>query len=65
MLQHGFFISPTCLQAAFMSADPKSTKGLSSHQCLFVIVGSALEKAACKILVKLTPEENNLLVIRF
>jgi hypothetical protein len=37
-----------------MSADPKSPKRRSGHQCLFAILGSAFKKAACEMLVKLT-----------
>jgi hypothetical protein len=43
------------LPAAFGCADPKSAKRLSSHQCLFALLGSAHAKAARKTLVKLTP----------
>ncbi len=39
-----------------MSADPKSVKRHSNHQCLLPLLGSAQEKANCKTLVKLTPE---------
>jgi len=42
----------------FISKDPKSTKRLSSHQCLFALLGSSLVKAACKMLVKSTPGVN-------
>jgi len=47
-------ISPTCLHAAFTHTDQKIIKRLSSHQCLFVLLGSLCSKAACKILVKST-----------
>jgi len=40
---------------AFISADPKSIKIQSSHRYLFVLLGSALVKAAHKTLLKLTP----------
>jgi len=43
------------LCAPFKCKDPKSTKIQSSHQCLFALLGSAGVKAACKMLVKLTP----------
>jgi len=42
-------------RAAFTSADPKSEKKQSSHQCLFVLTRSAGAKAALKTLVKSTP----------
>jgi len=45
------------LQAAFTNEDPKSTKQQSSHQCLLVLLGSALIKVDCKTLTKSTPEE--------
>jgi len=48
-------ISLTCLSITFTRADPKSTKRQSSHQCLCALLGSALIKAACKMLVKSTP----------
>jgi len=35
-------ISPTCLLEALTSADHKSTKRQSSHQCLFVLLRSAV-----------------------
>jgi len=44
------------LRAAFTHADPKSTKIQSSHPCLFSLLGSVHIKAACKMLVKSTPE---------
>jgi len=47
-------ISPTCLHTAYMRKDHKSAKIQSSHQCLFALWGSALTKAACKMLVKST-----------
>jgi len=37
-----------------MRADPKSAKRQSSHQCIFAILGSALSKAARKMVVKWT-----------
>ncbi len=48
-------ISQIRLQAAFTPKDPKSVNIKSSHQCLFALLGSALVKAAIKMLVKLTP----------
>ncbi len=51
-------ILPTFLSEAFTFKDSKSTKRHSSHQCLFVLLGSACIKAAHKTLVKLTPEDN-------
>jgi len=48
-------ISPKYLQADFTSADPKSAKRHSSHQWLFMLLGSMSVKAACKMLIKLTP----------
>ncbi len=48
-------ISPTCLCKSFMLKDPNSAKRLSSHQCLFVCLGSACPKATRKMLVKSTP----------
>jgi len=48
-------ISPTCLQKVFTNAYPKSAKRQSSHQCLFALSGSAHEKSARKMLLKLTP----------
>ncbi len=43
----------TCLLKAFTRADPKSVKRQSSHQCLIVLLVSAL-KEACKMLVEST-----------
>ncbi len=43
------------LCAAFTRADPKSAKRHSSHQYLFVLLGSWHVKAYHKTLVKLTP----------
>jgi len=37
------------------TADLKSAKRQSSHQCLFSILGSTRIKASCTMLVKLTP----------
>jgi len=44
------------LQAAFASADPESIKKQLCHQYLFTLLGSASAKAACRTLMKLTPE---------
>jgi len=52
------YISPSCLCAAFMCTEPKSAKRQSSHKCLFVLLGSAFEKAATCTLVKLTLDVN-------
>ncbi len=38
--------------SAIMRADPKRAKRQSSHECLFALLGSALAKAARKMLVK-------------
>jgi len=43
------------LCAVFTCTDHKSAKWESSHQCFFVHLGSAQEKAAHKTLMKLTP----------
>jgi len=40
-----------------MHEDPKSAKRKSSHQCLFVLLGSLRIKASSKTLVKLTPDD--------
>jgi len=53
-------ISPTCLQAAFTCAYPKSTKRQSSRQCLFAFSVSTGAKAARKTLLKLTWPLNEL-----
>jgi hypothetical protein len=34
---------------------PNSQNGQSSHQCLFALLGPTCLKAACKMLMKLTP----------
>jgi len=47
-------ISPTCLQAAFLSADPKSVKKTDGLTVLFALLGSAFVKSALKMLMKLT-----------
>jgi len=46
------------LQAAFVCADPKSTKRQSSCQSFFVLLGSAHAKAAHRMLMKLSPDVN-------
>ena len=48
-------ILPTCLLAAFMHEDSKSVKFKSSHQYIFVPLGSTRVKALQKMLMKLTP----------
>jgi len=53
-------ISPTFLHAAFMGTVPTSTKRQSSHECLFVLLGSSSAKVACKTLMKLTPDGKGL-----
>jgi len=47
--------STNILHAAFAHAHPIGAKRQSSHQRLFVLLGSACVKAASKMLVKLTP----------
>ena len=47
-------ISSICLRAAFTISDPKSAKKLLDLTVFFALLGSALVKAACKMLVKLT-----------
>jgi len=49
------------LRAASMGADQGSSKRQSSHQCLFALLGSAHKKPARKVLVKLTPELQELI----
>jgi len=41
--------------SAFICTVHKSAKRQSSHQCIFVLLGSSQVKAACKMLVKSTP----------
>jgi len=48
-------ISPTFYLQLLRQHIPKEQKRLSSHQCLFALLGSASAKAVCKTLVKLTP----------
>ena len=43
------------LREAFTLADPKSTKKLLNLMVFFALLGSARVKAACRMLVKLTP----------
>jgi hypothetical protein len=43
------------LQAAFRHANPDSTKKTVKLSVFFVLLGSALAKAACRMLMKLTP----------
>jgi len=54
-------ISPTCFRTALTDPDPKSIKIQSSCQCLFALLGSALLKVTCKILMKLITCSRNLL----
>jgi len=51
-------ISPTCLHEAFTHKEPKIAKRQPSHQCLLVLLESAIEKVTCKKLMKLTPGED-------
>jgi len=46
------------LQAAFACADPKSVKKTVNLTVFFVLSGSLNIKATCRMLMKLTPEEN-------
>jgi hypothetical protein len=43
------------LHIAFKHADPKSAKKTVKFSVFFAILGSACAKAACRMLVKLTP----------
>ena len=45
------------LGAAFMCADPKSAKKTVKLSSFIALLGSARVKAACRMLVKLTPEQ--------
>ncbi len=47
------------LRAAFTCEDPKTTKRQLSHQCLYALMGSLREKAACETPLKSTPDEAN------
>jgi len=51
-------ISPTCLYAAFVSADPKSAKKYTQDVSLFMLLGSAHIKEAHNMLMKLNPGGN-------
>jgi hypothetical protein len=51
-------ISPVCLCAASLCADPKSVKTQTSCKYLFALMGSAHIKAARKMLMKLTPVDH-------
>jgi len=44
------------LQAAFVKADPKSSKKTENLAVFFAHLGSARAKAACRTLMKLTPK---------
>jgi hypothetical protein len=48
------FIKILCL--AFTTKDPKSTKKTVKLQVFFTLLGSMLEKAAHRLLMKLTPD---------
>ncbi len=56
LFQHLGSISPTCLRAAFMRSDPKSIKIYSSHQYLFVHMGSLRIEAERKHVDEIDPE---------
>ena len=43
------------LQTAYRCTNPKSTKKLLNLTVFFALLGSARVKAACRMLVKLTP----------
>jgi len=43
------------LQAAFLRTDPASTKKTDNLTVFFVLLGSERVKAACRMLMKLTP----------
>ena len=49
------------LQAAFTRADPKSAIKLLNLTVFFALFGSAQVKAACRMLVKLTPGVSGML----
>ena len=51
-------ISPMCLRAAFTPADPESAKKIVKLSSFFALLGSVCVKAACRMLVKLTPGDN-------
>ena len=51
-------ISPTCLWVAFTHEDPRKRKKLLEMIVFFALLGSACVKAACKMMVKLTPGSN-------
>ena len=53
--QHPGSISSTCLCAAFTRTDPESAKSCLTSMSFFALLGSVPVKAACKMLVKLTP----------
>jgi len=56
-LTHRINITKMFTSKGFMLADPKIVKIQSSCQYLFSTLGSALIKAACKMLMKLTPDD--------
>jgi len=51
-------ISPTCLRTGLTSVDHKCIKRQLNHQCPLLPLGSAREKATCKMLLKLPPDED-------
>jgi len=61
---HQGSILPTFLRAAFTSKDPKSTKDSQVISALLQLLESAPVKAACKMLVKLTPNVLFFLLLR-
>jgi len=48
------------LCTVFMHADPKSAKKTDSLTVFFCVLGSSLVKAACKTLMKLTPDVSSI-----
>jgi len=48
-------ISPTYLHTAFTPVSPKRVRIQSSFQYLFMLLGSTGAKAACRMMMKLTP----------
>jgi hypothetical protein len=49
------------LRAAFICADPKRTKNTVKLSVFFVLLGSSCEKAAHRLLMKLTPDNKQTL----
>jgi len=54
-LRTGFIFIFNVLCAAFTGEDPESIKNHLHHQYIFMLLGSAPVKAACRALMKLTP----------